>query len=162
MRVNRLRQYARDVTGPEGHAHRLLHICTDTDSVEEVCEDVKLPLRPLRPGRHNQPVIPVEKRFQLLDSPHKSLCSCLCWRHHRHLVPDHGVNHHIEYHWVQRVVLLYPTVSLEGRGVKHPPAFSAIRNQVQYIRNIRSVQDTMPYPYRMLRHRSHSGALYVF
>ena len=45
------------VTGPEGCAHHLLYVCAETDPIEEVNEDVDQPLKYLRQGRHNQPIV---------------------------------------------------------------------------------------------------------
>ena len=94
--VRQLRKYDRGVTGPVGHNHCILHVCEETDLVEEVCEDVECYLQPIRPGQRNQPVICIEESRQLLDCLPNSFHSRLCWRRHCHPVPDHGVHHNVE------------------------------------------------------------------
>ena len=107
---------ARYVTGITGHALRIPNFCTDTNTVEEVCDDVELPLQSLYTGQHSQPVIRVEERRQLLDGLPEPLNYRLRWQHHCHPVPDHVIHHHVEYQAGQRFSLGYPTISLEGGG----------------------------------------------
>ena len=88
----------------------------DTYPVEEVCEEFGILLHPIHLGRRDQLVICVEKRHQNLDRLSKSFLSCLCRSQNFHLVPDHGIHHHVEDHGgeADRHGLPY---SIHGKGV---------------------------------------------
>ena len=96
------------------HVHHLLHISPEADPVKEAFEDIELLLQPIWVGQGNYSIIGIKVRRQFPYRHAKSLCSLLCFRHHRHLVADDFFHNHIEECGGKGLYLGNSVVPIEG------------------------------------------------
>ena len=70
-----------------------LHVYVEANPVEEVCEDIKRHLQPIRTGRRDEPIIIVEARHQILHLLAKPLFSHIRQSNYVHTVYYLYCNH---------------------------------------------------------------------
>ena len=79
------------------HANSLLNVDPQADPVEQDHQDVQGLLQNGQPRGHEQAVLGLEKGGQFLHCPPKPLYTHILPGHHRRVVADDRIHHHIEY-----------------------------------------------------------------